>query len=156
MKTTYVAALGVFLLTSCGHSRNPAATINQAASLPASASLEKQGLKVLATYVNRQQATTSTLYGNDLARQATLAATHPLPAGAKLTLLTWQQQEDPNWLGARIPGALLSMEQLRMEPAGAAVSYQRFDGPQLVRRSDTLHQQARIAYLLAQKPSVLP
>jgi hypothetical protein len=78
--------------------------------------------------------------------------------GEVLALLTWQQRADPNWFGARIPGALQSLELLRTGHAGAghpAVTYQCFTGKNLTLLADTAHQQERIAYLLAQKPAVL-
>jgi hypothetical protein len=137
----------------------PAGQLNEAASLPPSFDFSKLGLRVLSTFVNRRQATTATLYGNDLARQAALGGTGAAQPGEVLALLTWRQQADPNWFGARIPGALQSLELLRTNPGDAghpAVTYQCFRGKALTLQADTLHQQERIAYLLAQKPAVLP
>lgn len=159
MKAPAIAFAALLALSACTQSHVPAGQLNEAASLPTSFNFSKLGLRVLATFVNRRQATTATLYGNDLARQAALAGTGAAQPGEVLALLTWQQQPDPNWFGARIPGALQSLELLRTGPADAGrpiVRYQCFVGKSLVPQADTLHQRARIAYLLAQKPAVLP
>ena len=159
MHATTIALAGLLALSACSQPEVPAGQLNEAASLPPSFAFSKLGLRVLASSVNRRQATMATLYGNDLARQAALAGPGGAQPGEVLALLTWQQQADPNWFGARIPGALQSLELLRTGPAGAgrsAVTYQYFTGKDLILRADTLHQQERIAYLLAQKPAVLP
>jgi hypothetical protein len=159
MKATTIALAGLLALSACSQHKVPASQLNEAASLPASFDFDKLGLRVLSTFVNRRQATTTTLYGNDLARQVVLEGTGSAQPGEVLALLTWRQQADPNWFGARIPGALQSLELLRTSPGEAGrpvVSYQCFTGKTLTLRADTLHQQERIAFLLAQKPAVLP
>ncbi|OUJ74827.1 hypothetical protein [Hymenobacter crusticola] len=159
MQVPTIALVGLLALSACSQPQVPAGQLNEAASLPASFDFNKLDLRVLSTFVNRRQATTATLYGNDLARQAALGGTSAAQPGEVLALVTWRQQADPNWFGARIPGALQSLELLRIEPGAAghpAVTYQCFTGKALTLRADTLHQQERIAYLLAQKPAVLP
>jgi hypothetical protein len=159
MKASTIALGALLALSACSQPKVPAGQRNAAASLPAAFDFSKMGLRVLSTFVNCRQATTATLYGNDLARQAALGAPGATQPGEVLALITWRQQPDPNWFGARIPGALQSLELLRTGNAGAgrsAVRYQCFVGKNLVLKADTLHQQARIAYLLAQKPAVLP
>jgi hypothetical protein len=159
MKAPTIALAALLALSACTQNQVPGGQLNEAASLPPSFDFSKLGLRVLATFVNRRQATTATLYGNDLARQVALAGNAAAQPGEVLALLTWQQQADPNWFGARIPGPLQSLELLRASPDAAGqpvVSYQRFVGKNLVPTADTLHQRARIAYLLAQKPAVLP
>jgi hypothetical protein len=159
MNAPTIALAGLLALSACSQNQVPAGQLNNAASLPPSFNFRKLGLRVLSSSVNHRQATMATLYGNDLARQASLAAAGTTQPGEVLALLTWQQQADPNWFGARIPGALQSLELLRTRPGGAGhptVTYQYFSGKDLILRADTLHQQERIAYLLAQKPAVLP
>lgn len=157
MKAITIAFAGLLALSACSQYQGPAGQRNEAASLPPAFEFDKLGLRVLSTFVNRRQATTATLYGNDLARQAGLAGT--AQPGEVLALVTWRQQADPNWFGARIPGALQTLELLRVDPGGAghaAATYQCFTGKDLVLKADTVHQQARITYLLAQKPAVMP
>jgi hypothetical protein len=159
MQAPTIALAALLALGACTQRQVPAGQLNEAASLPPSFGFSKLGLRVLATVVNCRQATTATLYGNDLARQAALGGNAAAQPGVVLALLTWQQQPDPNWFGARIPGALQSLELLRTGPGAAGqpvVRYQRFVGQHLAPQADTLHQRARIAYLLAQKPAVLP
>ena len=159
MKATTITLAGLLALGACSQKQAPAGQLNEAASLPTSFNFDKLDLRVLSTFVNRRQATTATLYGNDLAHQAALGGTGAAQPGELLALATWRQQADPNWFGARIPGALQSLELLRTTPGEAGrpvVSYQCFTGKDLTLRTDTLHQQARIAYLLAQKPAFMP
>jgi hypothetical protein len=159
MHAPTIALAGLLALSACSQPKVPAGQLNEAASLPPSFDFDKLGLRVLASSVNRQQATMATLYGNDLARQAALGGTGTTQPGEVLALLTWQQQADPNWFGARIPGALQSLELLRTAPGSAgrpAVTYQCFTGKDLALQADTLHRQERIAYLLLQKPAVMP
>lgn len=67
--------------------------------------------RVIATGVNTQDATMSMLFGNDLAvMHARTNPNQPYPAGSVLSLVTWTQQEDARWFGAKIPGALKSVE----------------------------------------------
>jgi hypothetical protein len=159
MHTTSLALAGLLALSACRQPEVPAGRLNEAASLPPSFDFSKLGLRVLASSINRRQATMATLYGNDLACQTALGGTRAAQSGEVLALLTWKQQADPNWFGARIPGALQSLELLRAGPTSggrSAVTYQYFTGKDLILRTDTLHQQERIAYLLSQKPAVLP
>jgi hypothetical protein len=159
MHATTIALAGLLALSACSQPKVPAGQLNEAASLPTSFDFSKLGLRVLASSVNRRQATMATLYGNDLARQAALGGNATAQPGEVLALVTWRQQADPNWFGARIPGKLQSVELLRTEPGSTghpAVTYQCFTGKDLALQADTLHQQERIAYLLAQKPAVMP
>ncbi len=63
----------------------------------------------ITTVVDRGSEMTSTLFGNDAAVAAARAGT-AYPAGAVLGLVTWREREDPHWFGARIPGAVVSVE----------------------------------------------
>ncbi len=65
--------------------------------------------KAITTVVDRGNETTGTLFGNDAAVSAARAGV-AYPAGAVLGLVTWRQRDDPHWFGARIPGAVMSVE----------------------------------------------
>lgn len=161
MRVTIIALIGLLVLDACSQHGVPASQLNEAASLPTSFNFSKLRLRVLTSFINRRQATMATLYGNDLARQAAPKRIDSAQPGEVLALLTWQQQEDPHWFGARIPGALRSLELLRVVPGpGLAghptVMYQVFTGKNLILQADTLHRQERITFLLTQKLAVLP
>lgn len=127
--------------------------INRAA-LPETFHFSQLKLKVITSSINKKQATMSTLYGNQAARLKTLAGNkEPVPAKV-LALITWEQQADPNWFGANIPGGLKSAEVLKIN--NGKVSYQRYKGQNLVSDQDTTQNQARINYILEQRPSVMP
>ncbi len=73
-----------------------------------------------------------TLFGNDLAVQyARSSARHDYPAGSVLSLVTWNQQEDPRWFGGKIPAAPKSVEFVAVAttPDNKPVfSYQFYEG----------------------------
>ena len=157
MKSLYILFV-VFILASfaCNNRKPSEELLNKKASIPASFKFDRS-LKVITSSFNRKNKTMSTLYGNDLALQTAIAGNISYPAGENFTLVTWKQQEDDRWFGARIPGDLLSVEVIKTTGAGhAAISYQKFEGNDLSITSDTLHQQERIKYILAQKPSIMP
>ncbi|GAA0541930.1 cytochrome P460 family protein [Chitinophaga japonensis] len=124
-------------------------------TLPAFQFSEK-GLKVITSSIDRKQNTMSTLYGNQLAfDHAAEAMDTGYPTGAELTLVTWRQREDPHWFGANIPGTPQSVEVVQV---AAPATYRQYAGAALapVPNTDTLQVNARIKYILAQKPSVIP
>ena len=101
----------------------------------------------------------STLYGNDLALKTAISGSTNYPPGENLTLVTWKQQDDDRWFGAKIPGDLLSVEVIKTihsSTGSIATNYQRFTGKGLVSDTDTTHQQERITYIFSQKASVMP
>src|SRR5258708_7564010 len=81
-------------------------------------------------------ATMSTLYGNDVAvRYARTSAERMYPAGSVLSVVTWNQQEDPRWFGAKIPQKVGSVEFVAVTGPGA-YSYQRYEGSPLKKVED--------------------
>lgn len=67
--------------------------------------------RVIAVSVKSQDSTMSTLFGNDIAvMHARTNPTQPYPVGAMLSLVTWTQQEDPRWFGAKVTDRLKSVE----------------------------------------------
>ena len=77
----------------------------------------------------------STLYGNEVALKA--AGTGTATAGEVFALVTWKQQADDHWFGAKIPADLVSVEYVKTAEAGNAISYQKFAGKNLVLSGDT-------------------
>lgn len=108
----------LLVLAMCGCSGKKIADSNLydvQAALPAGLPYPVLEWKAITTAVDREAGTTSTLFGNDAAVDAARAgvaspAGPVYPAGAVLGLVTWQQQDDPHWFGARIPGTPMTVE----------------------------------------------
>ncbi len=91
--------------------------------------------KVICSFVNREEHTMSTLYGNDIATKFARAhSVNNYPAGAVLTLVTWFQKEDSHWFGAKIPGVIKSIEKLLFIESGnerVQPVYEEYEGASL-------------------------
>src|SRR5215510_3926707 len=94
-------------ITGCsGKQTDDSRLINQQASLHAANALPFNPFQggVISSFVNAKESTTSILYGNELATQhARIAPQQQFPAGSMLSLVTWAQQEDDHWFGAKVP-----------------------------------------------------
>jgi len=148
----------IFILADCSNpDRSKLAHID--ASLPASFNFNKMNVKVVSSSINERKSTMSTLYGNAIAMQI-LKNKEANQNGEVLALVTWKQQEDTHWFGARIPGKLLDVEVIKTTPGKSAgnpdINYQRFEGSKLILNTDTTGRSERIRYILAQQPSVMP
>lgn len=162
MRHLGIAAIALAALTGCNSSTtHPApASINQQAALTGSLPYNPLAWRVVTTWTNPRNGTTSTLYGNDAAVQyARSHADRAYPAGAVLSVVTWSQREDPHWFGARIPSTPQSVEFVTMpSAAGQGPSYQRFEGSPLapVNGADASATAQRIDYVLSQRSVVMP
>jgi hypothetical protein len=91
--------------------------------------------KVICSFINSKEHTMSTLYGNDIA--VNFARTHSgrdYPRGTTLSLVTWNQKEDIHWFGAKIPGAIKSVEKVIFGNeilANASPVYEKYEGTPL-------------------------
>lgn len=149
-----IAAL--LIITACKQKTPPQELINQQASLPSTFSIADLHQKVLASFINKKDCTMSILYGDAFA-ESVLKSNDSAQAGKfSFTLVTWRQQEDHHWFGARIPGELLSVERLTQKAADRSPAYQKLSGKQLTTITDTAGTAARIRFILSQKPSILP
>jgi len=160
MKITYILfTASVFTLAACNNRKPAEELLNKKAAIPTSFNFSKAGLKVITSSINKKEQTMSTLYGNDLALKTAISGSTNYPPGENLTLVTWKQQDDDRWFGAKIPGDLLSVEVVKTissKTGNAIVNYQRFTGKELVADTDTALQQERISYIFSQKPSIMP
>lgn len=138
------------------------ATLNKSATLPGNLPSNPLQGKVITSWIDTQHSTMSTLYGNDLAVQyARTSALHDYPSGSVLSLVTWKQQEDPRWFGARIPATVESVEYVAIKTDAdhrTSYTYQAYMGSPLKK---TLDEQGaapnnRAAYLLSQRAAVMP
>jgi hypothetical protein len=114
--------------------------------------------RAITSWINKQDSTMSTLFGNDAAVQ--YARSHSdmkYPVGAVLLAVTWNQQEDPRWFGGKIPHKPKAVEFVTVTGPGAT-SYQRYEGSPLkkVASVEGADPTDRAAYLLAQRAAVMP
>jgi hypothetical protein len=164
-----VASLTALLLiigsvTGCSQHPAPSETdlFNQQAALPASLPVPVLDNRVIASSVDRQQHTMSTLTGNDIAVASARAATpSAYPEGSVLTLATCNQRDDPHWFGARIPATPRTVETVAITRGAngqLTTTYQLYAGAplQLVAHPDATQAAARQVEILAQRASVMP
>jgi Haem-binding domain/Cytochrome P460 len=117
---------------------------------------------VITSLIDESSSTMSTLYGNAAAVQyARSNSQHDYPVGAELSLVTWSRLEDGHWFGARIPGAVKSVELLEAaaNPDNRiSYSYEIYEGSPLKLASATEDRSAgsRASYLLSLRASVMP
>jgi hypothetical protein len=158
MKALYSLMTGCMLLLAACSDNKPVELYNTKAALPSSPKYNLDGLKVITSFVNKTKGTASTLYGNDQALKSAIDGNKTVVANEVFTLVTWTQQEDDHWFGAKIPSDVESVEVIKTVPSGnsVAVNYEQLEGKQLALKTDTIGQAERIKYILGQKPSVLP
>jgi hypothetical protein len=160
MKTNIILLASLaFLLAACTDNTNIASLVNEKAAIPASYNFSQKGLKVVASFINKKQHTMSTLYGNELALQAVKSGNTNKVSGEEFTLVTWNQQDDDHWFGAKTPSDLKTIEVVKTSGANqhsTAIAYNCYEGKALTPSTDTTHNQDRIKYIFDQKPSILP
>lgn len=160
------SAIAVFVMAGVGGCRGTpskiVATINQGASLQGELPENPLAWRVISSSVDTKNATMSTLYGNDAAVQHARAnAQHHYPNGATLSLVTWTQQEDDRWFGAKIAAQTKSVEFVfvRASADGKPLySYQLYSGAPLKKASEqeSPTPTGRAAELLSQRAAVMP
>jgi hypothetical protein len=130
--------------------------VNNAATLPTNLPYQPLSWSAITMYVDPKTRTMAALYGNDAAMRAILAR-QAAPAGAVLALVTWVQRDDPHWFGARIPGALQSVEFVQVAAAGQTSSYRRFAGTGLIEDYGAASAAPqRTSFVLGLTPARLP
>lgn len=155
-----VCSLG--LLGCSGRPSAAAPTLNQDASLPGGLPMNPLSWRIVTSMADKTSSTMSTLYGNDLAVDYARAHSDDgYPDGSVLALVTWTQQNDPRWYGAKIPARVSSVELLTVGalPDGhATYSYQEYAGAPLKQASaeQTATPSGRALFLLTQRAAVLP
>lgn len=133
---------------------------NREAALHATLPYHPLQWRVITSFIDKPSATMSTLYGNDIAvTHARTNPQQPYPAGAILSLVTWRQQEDAHWFGARIPSQVKLIEFV-IFGSGAddgKISYQAYEGGSLMKTSDEdPNTQTRINTIISQRAAVMP
>ena len=164
MKKQFPFVLAIlFLAAGCAHDTpSIVATPNTDAGLSGDLPFNPLQWQVITSEINPAASTMSTLYGNDPAvKYARSHSLHDYPAGSVLALVTWGQKEDQRWFGANIPGKVVSVEFVSLESTPdkkPVASFQRYEGSPLQKSAalDDLAANTRAAYILAQRPAVMP
>jgi mono/diheme cytochrome c family protein len=128
--------------------------------------------RVITSTVDKRSSTMSTLYGNDAAVQYARAKSQQdglqqsggqegYPAGAVISLVTWTQQEDAHWFGAKMLGQAKSVEFVSASAGPdnhAAYSYEDYEGSPLRKMASQAADSltGRVRYLLSLRASVMP
>jgi hypothetical protein len=156
-------SLGMFGLVGCSNPYPPVvATLNKDAALSGNLPSNPLQDRVITSWIDRQHSTMSTLFGNDIAVQyARTSQQQDYPSGSTLALVTWTQQEDPRWFGARIPAKVKSVEYVMVQTGAdhrTSYTYESYEGSPLKK---TVAQQSptptpKAAYLLSQRAAVMP
>jgi mono/diheme cytochrome c family protein len=146
----------------------PSDVFNGVAALPDGLPYPAFQWKVITSWVDKTNATMSTLFGNDIAvTHARTSPQSPYPAGAVLAVVTWHQQEDKHWLGARITGKVQSVEFITAAAPANDVpnySYQKYEGDPLKKTTtiESTDLQAssdaliRLGSIVAERAAALP
>jgi hypothetical protein len=150
-------------LPGCSDHRTPAsALINVDASLPGGLPYDPLRWRIIDSTVDQRAATMSTLFGNDPAVDHARADANgdAWPPGSVLALVTWEQQSDPRWFGAQIPGRIKSIEFVSANSTPGkdlSFSYQRFEGAPL-RQTPTPNavEAAQVRQILGHRSAVMP
>jgi hypothetical protein len=158
-----ICLLGAVLavgLAGCSEKTNPRVVtrLNQDAALVGELPSNPLQGKVITSWINKQDAMMSTLFGNDVAVQyARTNAGRMYPAGSVLSVVTWSQQEDPRWFGGDIPQRAKVVEFVTVT-GPETYTYQRYEGSPLkkVASVEGSDPKDRAAYLLAQRAAVMP
>lgn len=125
--------------------------VNHGASLPQN----PFAWRVIAANVKSPDATMSTLFGNDIAiMHARTNPNQPYPAGSVLSLVTWTQQEDARWFGAKVPHGLKSVEFVTIQQP-LDYSYEMYAGsPFILVQPDD--RDSRINEIVRRRALVMP
>lgn len=163
MKSIYLLAALSLLTLGCSQ-ENPrvVTTPNRGAALVGQLPFNPLQGRVITSWIDKPNATMSTLFGNDVAvNYARANAEHNYPAGSVLSLVTWNKQEDPRWFGGEIPKTPRTVEFVVVGASSdnrPTYSYQKYEGTPLTKVSaeDGATPSDRVSFLISQRAAVLP
>jgi Haem-binding domain/Cytochrome P460 len=111
---------------------------NAAAAWPADVSVNPRELGAIGASFDAAGGSIAITFGNALARQyARARGEETYAAGAVFARVSWSEQEDRQWFGARIPGSPRLVEVVKLvagDQGGVDPRYESFDGSSGVRR----------------------
>ena len=158
-KLVFIAIPCLLFLTACDHHED-AKAVNENAALPKSLRFDTLGLQVMASFIDKRAGTQSILYANAPALSSSIGGDKKYKAGERMALVTWKAAPDDHWLGARIPGRLLSVEMVKTVAgtSGISIEYNRYlaNGEAALVSQSAPSTKQRIDFMLEQQPSVLP
>jgi hypothetical protein len=154
-KITLIFISCAALVAGCSkHGTPPEKLINQKASMPAGLPFNPLDGKMITPFVDPKSSTMATLFGNDVAaKYATTQAGQDYPDGSELTLVTWGQQEDAHWFGARIPAEVKSVETVKKV---GEYRYLKYSGTPMKAEADNSSAAERIKFITGLRAAVLP
>jgi hypothetical protein len=150
-------------MCGCSDTTNPrvATRLNQDAMLVGDLPWNPLKGKVITSWVNKQDRTMSTMFGNVVAWQYARTNTDgSYPAGSELSVVTWGQEEDARWFGGNIPKGVKAVEFVTVT-APKSFKFDRYEGTPLKRVVITSFDQLdsatkRAMSLMAQRAAVMP
>ena len=161
--TRQLIAIALIALSGCSHHpTDPAVLTNREASLPAGLPYHPLEWSVITSTIDRQKGAMSTLFGNDVAvHHARTSSDGAYPPGSVLSLVTWLQQDDKHWFGARIPARIESIEFIKVDATPdnqSSNSYEHYDGMsgKKLPVAESGAANMRINSILGQRASVMP
>lgn len=153
MKSTYLYLIASLLLfpISCTPKKN-------ANERYARVIFDPNGLKVIASSVNRQLGTMSILYGNARAYRRALTDSAAHTGGEEYSFVTWRYAGNPLYDGSDINGELLCIEHIETSSQANKVSiaYELKLGKPMPVKGKLLNKLDRIHYIFGYRPSILP
>jgi hypothetical protein len=164
MNATYLLSATLLLgAVGCSDQVNPrvATKLNQEAALVGDLPSNPLKGRVITSWVSKKDSTMSTLYGNEVAvKYARMNPAGKYPVGSVLSAVTWSEQEDPRWFGAKIPGKVRSVEFVTVTERGG-FDFERYEGMPLKRvvYKDTEGLGTgvdRAAFLMSLRAAVMP
>jgi hypothetical protein len=135
--------------------------LNENATLTGDIPTDPLRWRVITSGVDSHDSTMYTLFGNDTAVQYSRTnGERNYPDGSVLSLVTWEQQEDMRWFGARIPAQPKSVEFVAVRVFGngrPSYSYRNYQGTPLKERP-ALEGPAngRAEHVLSLRAAVMP
>lgn len=150
-------------LCGCADKTNPRVVtrLNQDAMLVGDLPSNPLKGKVITSWVNKQDRTMSTMFGNDVAWQyARTNAEGKYPAGSVLSVVTWGQEEDARWFGGNIPHGVKRVEFVTVT-GPTSFLFERYEGTPLKRVAyttpDELDAATKMAVnVMSQRAAVMP
>ena len=154
--------LSLVALGCRGDRTSAAPASNDAAALTGELPLDPLQWRVIGSIVDPATTTMSTLFGNEVAVQSARSGRiGRYPPGAVVSLVTWAQQDDPRWFGARIPARPQSIEVVAVHDvarAGSPFEYQAYRGEPLRKAPapDAATVAERVEQIMGQPAAVMP